>query len=107
MLAIAQALIPEPTVLMLDEPSAGLAPAVAKEVFAMVENLKREGLAVLLVEQVVDNALAIADDVIVIEAGRVAASGPVSDFDDTAMVRDLYLGRTASAPGEAPGRSGH
>ncbi len=101
MLAIAQALIPEPAALMLDEPSAGLAPAIAKEVFAMVDGLKREGLAVLLVEQVVDNALAIADDVIVIEAGRVAASGPVADFDDTEMVRDLYLGRTRTAAREA------
>jgi branched-chain amino acid transport system ATP-binding protein len=110
MLAIAQALIPEPTVLMLDEPSAGLAPAIAKEVFAMVAELKREGLAVLLVEQVVDNALAIADDVIVIDAGRVAASGRVADFDDTTMVRDLYLGRGGVGPGEAdrrtPGRAG-
>jgi branched-chain amino acid transport system ATP-binding protein len=104
MLAIAQALIPEPTVLMLDEPSAGLAPAIASEVFAMVDGLKRDGLAVLLVEQVVDNALAIADDVIVIEAGRVAASGPVADFDDTEMVRDLYLGRSRTASGETRSR---
>lgn len=103
MLAIAQALIPEPTVLMLDEPSAGLAPAIASEVFAMVDGLKRDGLAVLLVEQVVDNALAIADDVIVIEAGRVAASGPVADFDDTDMVRDLYLGRSRTGSGETRG----
>jgi branched-chain amino acid transport system ATP-binding protein len=88
---------------MLDEPSAGLAPATAKEVFALVDGLKREGLAVLLVEQVVDNALAIADDVVVIEAGRVAASGRVTDFDDTEMVRDLYLGRTRTAPGETGG----
>jgi len=103
MLAIAQALMPGPKVLMLDEPSAGLAPSIAADVFALVTRLKGDGLAVLLVEQVVEQALAIADEVMVLEGGRVVARGPVSAFDDAAVVRDLYLGRhermTESPPG--------
>ncbi|MBO0732564.1 MAG: ABC transporter ATP-binding protein, partial [Acidimicrobiaceae bacterium] len=93
MLAIAQALMAAPTVLLLDEPSAGLAPAISNDVFAMVQALKAEGLAIVLVEQGVEQALAVADDVVVIESGRVAASGPVSQFDDATVVRDVYLGR--------------
>ena len=93
MLAIAQAMMAGPRVLLLDEPSAGLAPGVSADVFAMVAGLKRDGLAILLVEQVVEQALSIADDVAVMESGRIVASGRVSEFDDAAMVRDLYLGR--------------
>jgi branched-chain amino acid transport system ATP-binding protein len=93
MLALAQALMPGPQVLLLDEPSAGLAPAISRDLFAMVEDLKAEGLAVVLVEQVVEQALAIADTVVVMESGRVAAAGPVADFDDAAVVREVYMGR--------------
>jgi branched-chain amino acid transport system ATP-binding protein len=93
MLAIAQALMASPKALMLDEPSAGLAPSIVADVFALVAELKRDGLAVLLVEQVIEQALAIADEVVVLEGGRVVAKGPVSAFDDAAVVRDLYLGR--------------
>jgi branched-chain amino acid transport system ATP-binding protein len=96
MLAIAQALMPGPRVLLLDEPSAGLAPAISRDLFALVSSFKTEGLAILLVEQVVEQALAIADDVVVVESGRVAASGPATDFDDAAVVRDVYLGRRES-----------
>lgn len=93
MLAIAQALMPDPKVLLLDEPSAGLAPAISRDVFSMVASLKAEGLAVLLVEQVVEQALEVADSVVVMESGRVATSGPVGDFDDAAVVREVYIGR--------------
>jgi branched-chain amino acid transport system ATP-binding protein len=93
MLAIAQALMPQPKLLLLDEPSAGLAPAISKDVFSMVAGLKSEGLAIVLVEQVVEEALQLADTVVVMESGRIAASGPVTDFDDAAVVRDVYIGR--------------
>jgi branched-chain amino acid transport system ATP-binding protein len=93
MLAIAQALMPGPRILLLDEPSAGLAPAISKDVFGMVSSLRDEGLAILLVEQVVEQALGIADTVMVMESGRVAAAGPVRDFDDAAVVREVYMGR--------------
>jgi branched-chain amino acid transport system ATP-binding protein len=93
MLAIAQALMPNPRILLLDEPSAGLAPAISRDVFKMVADLKAEGLAIILVEQVIEAALAIADSVVVMESGRVAASGPVTGFDDAAVVREVYMGR--------------
>jgi branched-chain amino acid transport system ATP-binding protein len=93
MLAIAQALMPSPRILLLDEPSAGLAPAISRDVFTMVAGLKSEGLAIVLVEQVIEQALAIADSVVVMESGRVAASGPVTGFDDAAVVREVYMGR--------------
>jgi branched-chain amino acid transport system ATP-binding protein len=93
MLAIAQALMPGPRALLLDEPSAGLAPSIVVEVFALIAELRKEGLAILLVEQVVEQALAVADEVVVLEGGRVVASGDVHAFDDAAVVRDLYLGR--------------
>jgi branched-chain amino acid transport system ATP-binding protein len=96
MLAIAQALIPEPRILMLDEPSAGLAPAIVHEVFDLIAGMRDDGLSILLVEQVVDEAMAVADHVVVIESGRVALSGPMEDFDDRAIVRDIYLGQGAS-----------
>lgn len=95
MLAIAQALMPEPRLLMLDEPSAGLAPAVAKDVFAMVSALRETGLSILLVEQVVEAALEISDDVVVLDNGRVMASGPVSEFQDPAVIQAIYLGQEA------------
>lgn len=94
MLAIGQALMPGPSLLMLDEPSAGLAPAIVSEVFAMVSALRDEGLSILLVEQRVEDALAIADDVVLIENGRVATAGPKSDLNDTAVIREVYLGRS-------------
>jgi branched-chain amino acid transport system ATP-binding protein len=75
MLAIAQALIPGPKVLMLDEPSAGLAPVIVNELLLVVAALKSEGVAILLVEQLVEKALSVADQVVVLERGRVVFSG--------------------------------
>jgi branched-chain amino acid transport system ATP-binding protein len=91
-LAIAQALIPEPSVLMLDEPSAGLAPIIMRVVLDAVEQLRSEGFGVLLVEQLVDAALSVADDVVVISRGRVALSGPVADCGDRTTILEAYLG---------------
>lgn len=92
MLAIAQALMPNPRLLMLDEPSAGLAPAITAEVFGLVSQMRDQELSILLVEQVVDDAMAIADDVVVLENGRVALSGPIEQFSDNAIIREIYLG---------------
>ncbi|GAA0402855.1 ABC transporter ATP-binding protein [Acrocarpospora corrugata] len=94
MLAIGQALMPGPKLLMLDEPSAGLAPSIVNEVLGMVAALREEGLSILLVEQRVEHALAIADDVAVMENGRIIAAGPKAEFDDGALIREVYLGRT-------------
>ncbi len=95
MLAIAQALMLEPRVLLLDEPSAGLAPAIVQEVFGEVARLRDEGLCVVLVEQLVDNSLAIADRVAVLDHGRVALDERVADVADWSIFRDIYLGEEA------------
>jgi branched-chain amino acid transport system ATP-binding protein len=94
MLAIAQALMSNPTMLILDEPSAGLAPTIVKDVFRLIADLKKEGLSILIVEQVVEQALAVADDVILLENGRVEVAGPVSEFEDADVIREIYLGKT-------------
>jgi branched-chain amino acid transport system ATP-binding protein len=92
MLAIAQALMASPRVLMLDEPSAGLAPVVVKDVMAIAAELKAEGLAVLLVEQAAEAALEIADHVTVFDVGRVVIDRPASEISDVAVIRSAYLG---------------
>lgn len=92
MLAIAQALMLEPRVLLLDEPSAGLAPTIVQEVFREIARLRDDGLCVVLVEQLVDNSLAIADTVSVIDHGRVVLDRRVSDVTDWSIFRDIYLG---------------
>jgi branched-chain amino acid transport system ATP-binding protein len=92
MLAIAQALASEPRILLLDEPSAGLAPAVAVEVFERIHDLRATGLTVLLVEQLADLALAVADHVTVIDNGRVADQGSPDRFRDRAVLEAAYFG---------------
>lgn len=92
MLAIGQALMSRPSVLMLDEPSAGLAPAIVKEVLQTVVALAGAGLGVLLVEQLVEDALAIAQDVVVLDEGAVSLAGEVSDVAKDPRLMDAYLG---------------
>lgn len=92
MLAIAQALASQPTVLMIDEPSGGLAPVVVAEVMRAVDELKREGLGILLVEQLIDQALGVADGLVVLDNGRVVLASNVSDLAGTDELRDVYLG---------------
>jgi branched-chain amino acid transport system ATP-binding protein len=93
MLAIAQALMPGPKLLMLDEPSAGLAPVVVQEVLETVRGLKAAGLGILLVEQLVDQALSVADVIVVIEHGRTVSSTTAERGMNLAALRDAYLGR--------------
>ena len=93
-LAISQALIPEPRVLLLDEPSAGLAPIILQEILGTINSLRDEGLGVLLVEQLVDAALSVADDVSVIALGRSVFSRPLEHIEDRQVIRDAYIGLT-------------
>jgi branched-chain amino acid transport system ATP-binding protein len=101
MLAIAQALVTSPAVLMLDEPTAGLAPAIAQELFAVLEGLKNQGLGVLLVEQMIDEALEISDHVTVMEQGRDVASGSPASIDSS-LIRDVYINGVAGRIPDSP-----
>jgi branched-chain amino acid transport system ATP-binding protein len=94
MLAIARALMARPRILMCDEPSLGLAPAVTRELFALLERLNREtGMAILLVEQNANLALRIAKRAYVLEHGEIALAGEASELRDNPLIRRAYLGR--------------
>jgi len=90
MLAIARALLLNPKLLLLDEPSQGLAPLIVQEVFRVVTSMRTEGIAVLLVEQNVRAAVEVADRAYVLDDGRVVYEGPAAEFaKDEARVRAL------------------
>ena len=107
MVAIGQALMAKPRLLMLDEPSGGLAPAVVAEVMSRVATLKDSGLAILLVEQAVEAAVDIADHVTVLDIGKVTLTSPVAEIDDLERLKDVCMGRRPSeSPGSADGGGG-
>jgi len=97
MLAIARALLSKPKLLLLDEPSLGLAPKMTDAVFAMIQDLRREGLTVLLVEQKARQTLKIADRAYLMETGRVITSGPAGELIDDPVVSETFLGGRAAA----------
>ena len=92
MLAIARALMSSPKLLLLDEPSLGLAPTMVATVFRVIEEIRRQGVTVLMVEQNAALALRMADRAYVMESGRIALSGRAADLLDNAEVRRAYLG---------------
>ena len=92
MLAIGRALMTQPSLLMLDEPSLGLAPLVVKDIFRVVEEISRDGTTVLIVEQNAMQALRLADRGYVLENGRVLMSGPSEEFFADELIRTAYLG---------------
>ena len=101
MLAIAQALMRDPQVLMLDEPSLGLAPSIVDQVLDAIVRLRKSGVAILLVEQMVELALEISDFAYVLQNGRVIGSGHPSALSEGDMIRRAYLGvdSTSLSPG--------
>ena len=99
MLAIGQALMAKPKLLILDEPSQGLAPVIVKEVMDRIHSLKETGIGVLLVEQAVQDSVAIADEVSVIEMGRTTLSGMAGEIS-LDEIQHAYFGTTA-VPTEA------
>ncbi len=92
MLAIGRALMANPRLLLLDEPSMGLAPILVERILDAILGLKRNGLTILLVEQNARAALAIADRAYVLETGRVTLSGTAADIQVDKRVREAYLG---------------
>ena len=94
MLAVGRALMARPTLLMLDEPSLGLAPLVVKEIFRTIDALRHTGVTTLLVEQNARAALETADYGYVLEMGEMALHGPASDLATDSRVIDTYLGAT-------------
>ena len=92
MLCIGRALMSRPRLLLLDEPSLGLAPKIVRQIFELVTSIRAAGTAILLVEQNVRQALKVADYGYVMEGGRIVLEGPGAELRDDARVRDAYLG---------------
>jgi branched-chain amino acid transport system ATP-binding protein len=98
MLAIARALMTRPRLLLLDEPSLGLAPRLTREIFRVIERINAGGVTVLLVEQNARRALAVAARGYVLETGRVALAGPSGELVNDPRVRAAYLGLAEAKP---------
>ena len=92
MLALGRALMSEPKLLMLDEPSLGLAPAVVEQLYETLLMLHRDGLTLLLAEQSIPLALGIADYAYVLQTGRIAIEGKAADLEADERVQEIYLG---------------
>ena len=92
MLAIARSLMSKPKLILLDEPSLGLAPLVVNLVFEFIARIKREGYSILLVEQNANKALQLADYAYLLESGRLAFEGNRQDFDKNDYIKTAYLG---------------
>ncbi len=92
MVAIGRALMAQPRVVLFDEPSLGLAPAIVDDIFAIIERVRADGAAVLLVEQNVLKALEAADRAYVLEQGRIVAQGLPADLLKQPHIREAYLG---------------
>ncbi len=97
MLAVGRALMSRPSLLMLDEPSLGLAPLVVKEIFRTIDTLRKTGVTILLVEQNARAALEVADYGYVLEMGEISVQGPASELAHDPRVIDTYLGAARKA----------
>jgi branched-chain amino acid transport system ATP-binding protein len=92
MCAIGRALMSEPRLLLLDEPSAGLAPVVVDQVFDLVQRIRGGGLTVLIVEQNVQQVLRMVDRAYLLKAGSIRVSGTAAELLDSPTIREAYLG---------------
>jgi branched-chain amino acid transport system ATP-binding protein len=92
MLAMGRALMARPRLLLLDEPSMGLAPLLVKTIFRIIEEINKSGTTILLVEQNANMALSIADRAYVIETGRIVLSGTADELNQSDQIRSAYLG---------------
>jgi branched-chain amino acid transport system ATP-binding protein len=101
MLAIGRALMTKPKVLLLDEPSMGLAPMLVNQIFSIIEEINRRGTTILLVEQNAQQALRVAHRAYVIETGRIVKSAPAADLLNDPEVNAAYLGGELGSGGPA------
>jgi len=92
MCAIGRALMSKPKVLLMDEPSAGLAPLVVQQVFDLVGKIRAEGLTVLIVEQNVQQVLEVVDRAYLLEVGAIKLTGTAAELQDNSFIRESYLG---------------
>lgn len=97
MLAMGRALMARPKLLLLDEPSMGLAPILVREIFSIIKDINETGTTILLVEQNARMALQIADYAYVMETGNVVLEGPASELASSKAVQDAYLGGSSAA----------
>lgn len=97
MLAIARGLVARPEVLLLDEPSLGLAPALIQELYTILAELRDDGATILLVDQMAEMALAIADRAYVLSSGAIVAGGTAAEIRDSRVLEEAYLGDAVSA----------
>jgi len=98
MLALGRALMSEPRLLMLDEPSLGLAPALVEALYEALQRLHLEGLTLLLAEQSIPLALDIADHAYVLQTGRTVLAGSAAELENNPQVQEIYLGLAAAEP---------
>lgn len=94
MLAVGRALMSKPKVIMMDEPSLGLAPLVVKDIFKIIETINKEGITVLLIEQNANMALKIAHKAYVIETGKITMEGTGAELLANEEIKEAYLGKT-------------
>jgi branched-chain amino acid transport system ATP-binding protein len=99
MLALGRALMSEPKLLMLDEPSLGLAPTVVEQLYETLFQLHKDGLTLLLAEQSIPLALGVADYAYVLQTGRIAIEGRATDLEDNEQVQEIYLGMNTKIAG--------
>ncbi len=97
MLAVGRAMMMRPKLMMMDEPSLGLAPLVIRDIFKIIERLHEEGITILLVEQNANAALHVADSAYVLETGSITMHGTGKELLDDPKVKEAYLGRSKSA----------
>ena len=97
MLAVGRGLMSKPKILMMDEPSLGLAPMVVRDIFSIIKTLNKEGITILLIEQNANAALRAANFGYVLETGRITLSGTGEELLENKQVREAYLGKTREA----------
>lgn len=96
MLAVGRALMSKPKLLMMDEPSLGLAPLIVKGIFDIIKEINKQGVTVLLIEQNANMALKVAHDAYVLETGRITMSGSGAELLENEAIKEAYLGKKAN-----------